>query len=507
MPLEPITPAVFPTLIDNGATTLSAAYAPSGGTFAVINGSIFGSPSSDAPMRLTVIRASDSTRSHYKLTGVSGNILTVVVMDGYSDIALAIGDTVGCWASAETFDDIFTAIATDEAAINATIGQVNSNTTTLAGLGSVYAPITGSANYLAPNGVGSGLTGITATQVGADASGAASAVQSASAQRANNLSDLANASAARANLQLGSAAVLAAGSANGAATLDSTGHVPSSQIPSAIVNGLEFAGLWNASTNTPTLTSSTGTTGAIYKVSTTGTTTLNGISQWNAGDELFFDGSTWDKIDGLASEVISVAGRTGNVVLATSDVSGLGTAALQPTSAFQIPITLTTTGSSGAATFNSGTLNIPNYAGASIASTTAVLKGNGSGNAVEATAGTDYVAPGIATAFTAQQNFGSQSLTYGSSITWNLATQQVASVTLTGNATLANPSNMVNGGTYILTITQDGTGSRTLAYGTDYLWPGGVSPTLTTTPGAVDVLTFVSNGSVMRGAISQGYSA
>jgi hypothetical protein len=124
-----------------------------------------------------------------------------------------------------------------------------------------------------------------------------------------------------------------------------------------------------------------------------------------------------------------------------------------------------------------------------------------------ATAGIGYVAPGTATAFTAQQNFGSQSLTYGSSITWNLATQQVASVTLTGNATLANPSNMVNGGTYILTITQDGTGSRTLAYGTDYLWPGGVSPNLTTTPGAVDVLTFFSNGTIMRGAISQGYSA
>ena len=62
---------------------------------------------------------------------------------------------------------------------------------------------------------------------------------------------------------LGSAAALAAGSASGVATLDGTGKVPTSQLPSSIVNGLEFAGLWNASTNTPTLVSGTGTQGTM----------------------------------------------------------------------------------------------------------------------------------------------------------------------------------------------------------------------------------------------------
>lgn len=120
-----------------------------------------------------------------------------------------------------------------------------------------------------------------------------------------------------------------AGANSGLATLDSSGKVPTSQLPSSIVNGLEYIGTWNALTNSPTLTSSTGTKGYLYKVSTSGTTTLDGNSVWNAGDFALFDGTVWDKIDGLASEVISVAGRVGVVTLSNADISGLGTLATQ----------------------------------------------------------------------------------------------------------------------------------------------------------------------------------
>ena len=114
------------------------------------------------------------------------------------------------------------------------------------------------------------------------------------------------------------------GVANGVATLDATGKVPTTQLPSSVLGGMSYQGTWNASTNTPALVSSTGIKGWYYKVSVTGATSIDGISQWNASDMITFDGTVWDKIDGLNSEVISVAGRTGAVVLQTSDVTATG---------------------------------------------------------------------------------------------------------------------------------------------------------------------------------------
>ena len=60
-------------------------------------------------------------------------------------------------------------------------------------------------------------------------------------------------------------------------------------------------------------------------------------------------------------------------------------------------------------------------------------------------------------------------------------------VTLGGNRTLANPTNLSDGQQIFIRIKQDGTGSRTLAYGSMYKFPGG-SATLTTTASATDVL-------------------
>ncbi len=121
--------------------------------------------------------------------------------------------------------------------------------------------------------------------------------------------------------------LLGAGAANGLATLDGTGKVTAAQLPSSVTGAMAYQGTWNASTNTPTLASGTGTKGFLYKVSVAGSTTLDGVSQWNVGDQVVFDGTTWDKIDGLASEVVSVAGRVGAVVLAAADVSGLAASA------------------------------------------------------------------------------------------------------------------------------------------------------------------------------------
>jgi hypothetical protein len=113
------------------------------------------------------------------------------------------------------------------------------------------------------------------------------------------------------------------GVASGYAGLDGSGKVPTAQLPASVTGAMNFVSTWNASTNTPALASGSGNKGAFYKVSVAGTTTLDGIASWNVGDSAVFDGTTWDKIDGITSEVISVAGRTGVVTIASSDVSGL----------------------------------------------------------------------------------------------------------------------------------------------------------------------------------------
>lgn len=103
-------------------------------------------------------------------------------------------------------------------------------------------------------------------------------------------------------------------------------------------------------------------------------------------------------------------------------------------------------------------------------------------------------------------NQGRVALTDGASIATDAATGNVFSVTLAGNRTLANPTNLKDGATYIWIITQDGTGSRTLAYGANFKWPGGVVPTLSTAAGAVDVICAIWNGTVLMGNVSKQFS-
>jgi hypothetical protein len=81
-------------------------------------------------------------------------------------------------------------------------------------------------------------------------------------------------------------------------------------------------------------------------------------------------------------------------------------------------------------------------------------------------------------------------LTYASTLTLDMSAGNNYAVTLTGNATLANPTNLVAGQSGVIKLTQDGTGSRTLAYGSYWDFPAGAAPTLTTTANAVDILVY-----------------
>ena len=66
------------------------------------------------------------------------------------------------------------------------------------------------------------------------------------------------------------------------------------------------------------------------------------------------------------------------------------------------------------------------------------------------------------------------------------------SMTLTGNVTLANPSNLAAGQSGILFITQDGTGGRTAAFGSYWDFSDGTAPTLSTGVNAVDMIAWVA---------------
>lgn len=96
----------------------------------------------------------------------------------------------------------------------------------------------------------------------------------------------------------------------------------------------------------------------------------------------------------------------------------------------------------------------------------------------------------VVQSFSVAQRGTITALTDGSTITPDFAAANNFSVTLGGNRTLANPTNLTAGQSGVIVITQDGTGSRTLAYGSYFKFPGGTAPTLTTTAAAVDVLAY-----------------
>tara|TARA_R110000850_G_C9826968_1_gene452971 strand:+ start:161 stop:796 length:636 start_codon:yes stop_codon:yes gene_type:complete len=83
------------------------------------------------------------------------------------------------------------------------------------------------------------------------------------------------------------------------------------------------------------------------------------------------------------------------------------------------------------------------------------------------------------------------SLTDATSITSDFDVGQNFALTLADNRTLAAPTNLDSGQVGSIFITQDGTGSRTLAFNTVWKFPGGTVPTLSTTAGAVDRIDYI----------------
>lgn len=172
--------------------------------------------------------------------------------------------------------------------------------------------------------------------------------------------------------------------------------------------------------------------------------------------------ANWFKAD-YTDQVLSVAGKTGAVTLDSSDV-GLS----------NVPDTDAT----NASNISSGTLSPDRIASGVLSNA--------------------KLADDIRVRITA--------LTDGATVTPNVNTDGRGwQLTLGGNRTFANPSNLA-AGTYVLIVKQDGTGNRTITWGAAYKWPGGVAPTLSTGANAVDIITFVSDGTDLYGAEQLNFS-
>jgi hypothetical protein len=175
----------------------------------------------------------------------------------------------------------------------------------------------------------------------------------------------------------------------GVATLDAGGKVPTSQIP--MQGDLNYQGTWNASTNTPTLTSSVGTQGYYYVVDVAGSTNLNGITDWKVGDWAIFNGSIWQKVDNTDA-VTSVNGQVGTVVLTNTDISGFGTMSTQNANSVAITGGAINGTTIGATTASTGAFTT---ATASTSVTTPIVQAtNSAGLALRNSAGTTQISMG-----------------------------------------------------------------------------------------------------------------
>jgi len=245
----------------------------------------------------------------------------------------------------------------------------------------------------------------------------------------------------------------------------------------SFTGGLSYQGSWNASTNTPTLTSSTGTSGYYYVVSVAGTTNLNGITDWQVGDWAIFNGTAWQKID-QTNLVSSVNGYTGAVVLSYSDVGAPSTSGTNATGTWGISI-------SGNATTATSATTATNVAGGAA---NKIVYNTGSGT-------TAFIDAPVTTGHYLKWN--------GSAFTWDVAgTGTVTSVSGTGtvsgislSGTVTSTGNLTLGGSLDLSSPPaiGGTSRATAAFTTELVGPS-ASANFTRFPNALSVISNTALG-------------
>lgn len=137
--------------------------------------------------------------------------------------------------------------------------------------------------------------------------------------------------------------------------------------------------------------------------------------------------------------------------------------------------------------FDSGVLKYKNSAGAVFVAGD-VTDGDKGDIVVSGGGGTWTIDLGVVHAWTKNQSVATVVLTDGTSISVDAALSNNFTVTLGGNRTLDNPTNLTSGMVLNFYIKQDATGSRTLAFGSKYKFAGGVS-TISTAANTKDLIS------------------
>ena len=101
-----------------------------------------------------------------------------------------------------------------------------------------------------------------------------------------------------------------------------------------------------------------------------------------------------------------------------------------------------------------------------------------------------------------------QTTSISGNTTLDFQTYQNFVLTFTGNVTFDNPTTEAVGQSGFIFVIQDGTGSRTLALGTDYETVGGAGLTISTTASAVDLIPYVvkASGSIQLGTAQLAFA-
>jgi hypothetical protein len=203
------------------------------------------------------------------------------------------------------------------------------------------------------------------------------------------------------------------------------------------------------------------------------------------------------------------------VALSATLATSIGTANTRITSVSDFAVALSATLATSIGTANTRITSVSDFAvalSATMATSISTRLPLAGGTLTGIVSGTDFyvsaVAIGVDTLLGKQLHIGTAavadivSLTDGATISVDFNTGQNFAVQLGGNRTLDNPTNCVPGQTGSAFIIQDGTGSRTLSYGSSWKFPAGTAPTLSTAISAVDRIDYIAYTSTAVHAIA-----